>query len=171
MQKLRTRPWLGRFFAASRERLREAAARLNVRRVGNLAGCPALRCELHCGSHRECGQPSPLLAAGKPSAPTVDHFSLETTRTAWSDPGIPSGPVGFASAAPPRVSVGVFHRRCAQRDQRAPGPVARRARDELHWRGRSGRKMRRGCLSFCLKCAEDACPFALPCAHWAPGRR
>jgi hypothetical protein len=27
--------------AASREKLREAAARLNARRVGNLAGCPA----------------------------------------------------------------------------------------------------------------------------------
>lgn len=31
----------GRFFAASREKLREVAARLNVRRVGKLAGRPA----------------------------------------------------------------------------------------------------------------------------------
>jgi hypothetical protein len=41
LEKLRTRRFFGRFFAASREKLREAAARLNVRRVGNLAGCPA----------------------------------------------------------------------------------------------------------------------------------
>jgi hypothetical protein len=41
LDKLRTRRLFGRFFAASREKLREAAARLNVRRVGNLAGCPA----------------------------------------------------------------------------------------------------------------------------------
>ena len=31
----------GRVFAASREKLREAAARLNAQRVSNLAGCPA----------------------------------------------------------------------------------------------------------------------------------
>ena len=41
LEKLRTRRLFGRFFAASREKLREAAARLNVRRVSNLAGCPA----------------------------------------------------------------------------------------------------------------------------------
>jgi hypothetical protein len=41
LEKLRTRRLFGRFFAASREKLREAAARLNARRVGNLAGCPA----------------------------------------------------------------------------------------------------------------------------------
>ncbi len=41
LERLRTGRLFGRFFAASRERLREAAARLNVRRVGNLAGCPA----------------------------------------------------------------------------------------------------------------------------------
>jgi hypothetical protein len=41
LERLRTRRLFGRFFAASRERLREAAARLNLRRVGNLAGCPA----------------------------------------------------------------------------------------------------------------------------------
>jgi hypothetical protein len=40
LEKLRTRRLFG-FFAASREKLLEAAARLNVRRVGNLAGCPA----------------------------------------------------------------------------------------------------------------------------------
>jgi hypothetical protein len=47
LAELRTRRWFGRFFAASRERLREAAARLNVRRVGNLAGWasgPLMRC-------------------------------------------------------------------------------------------------------------------------------
>ncbi len=32
---------LGRFFAASRERLREVAARLGVHHLANLAGCPA----------------------------------------------------------------------------------------------------------------------------------
>jgi hypothetical protein len=42
LEKLRTRRLFGRLFAASRERLRVAAARLSVRRVGNLAGCPAL---------------------------------------------------------------------------------------------------------------------------------
>ena len=42
MERLRTGRLFGRFLAASRERLREAAARLGVRRVGNLAGCPAL---------------------------------------------------------------------------------------------------------------------------------
>jgi hypothetical protein len=41
LEKLRTRRLFGRFFAASREKLRAAAARLNVRRVRNLAGCPA----------------------------------------------------------------------------------------------------------------------------------
>ena len=41
LEKLRTRRLFGRFFAASREKLREAAARLNARRVGNMAGCPA----------------------------------------------------------------------------------------------------------------------------------
>ena len=41
LEKLHTRRLFGRFFAASREKLREAAARLNVRRVANLAGCPA----------------------------------------------------------------------------------------------------------------------------------
>jgi len=32
---------LGRCFAASRERLREVATRLGLRRVPNLCGCPA----------------------------------------------------------------------------------------------------------------------------------
>jgi hypothetical protein len=41
LEKLRTGRLFGRFFAASRERLREAAGRLAVRRVANLAGCPA----------------------------------------------------------------------------------------------------------------------------------
>ena len=41
LEKLRTGRLFGRFFAASRERLREVAARLGVRRVANLAGCPA----------------------------------------------------------------------------------------------------------------------------------
>ena len=38
LEKLRTRQLFGRFFATSRERLREMASRLNVRRVANLAG-------------------------------------------------------------------------------------------------------------------------------------
>ncbi|MGO9468236.1 MAG: hypothetical protein ACLQIB_52130 [Isosphaeraceae bacterium] len=33
---------VGRFFAASRKRLREVAERLGSRRVPNLGGCPAL---------------------------------------------------------------------------------------------------------------------------------
>jgi hypothetical protein len=41
LEKLRMGRLFGRFFAASRERLREAAGRLHVRRVANLAGCPA----------------------------------------------------------------------------------------------------------------------------------
>jgi REP element-mobilizing transposase RayT len=41
LEKLRTGRWFGRFLAASRQKLREAAERVNVRRVANLAGCPA----------------------------------------------------------------------------------------------------------------------------------
>lgn len=41
MEKLRNGRLFGRFFAASRKRLQEVADRLNVGRVGNLAGCPA----------------------------------------------------------------------------------------------------------------------------------
>jgi hypothetical protein len=41
MEKLRNGRLFGRFFAASRVRLQEVADRLNVGRVGNLAGCPA----------------------------------------------------------------------------------------------------------------------------------
>ena len=40
LEKLRSGRLFGRFFAASRERLREVAERLDVRRVANLAGCP-----------------------------------------------------------------------------------------------------------------------------------
>jgi hypothetical protein len=40
MDRLRSGRLFGRFFAASRERLREVAARLDVRRVANMAGCP-----------------------------------------------------------------------------------------------------------------------------------
>jgi len=41
LQKLSHGRLLGRFFAASRERLREVAARLGLRRVPNLGGCSA----------------------------------------------------------------------------------------------------------------------------------
>jgi hypothetical protein len=41
LEKLSRGRLLGRFFAASRERLREVAARLGVRRLANLGGCPA----------------------------------------------------------------------------------------------------------------------------------
>jgi hypothetical protein len=41
LEKLCTGRLFGRFFAASRERLRQAAERLGVRHVINLAGCPA----------------------------------------------------------------------------------------------------------------------------------
>jgi REP element-mobilizing transposase RayT len=41
LQKLRTGRLFGRFFAASRERLREVAERLRLKRVPNLGGCPA----------------------------------------------------------------------------------------------------------------------------------
>jgi len=41
LQKLRTGRLLGRFFAASRQRLREVAERLGLRRVPNLGGCAA----------------------------------------------------------------------------------------------------------------------------------
>jgi len=40
-EKLRQGRLLGRFFAASRERLRAVATRLGVHHVGNLGGCPA----------------------------------------------------------------------------------------------------------------------------------
>ena len=41
MEKLKNGRAFGRFFAASREKLRELAKRLNVRRVVNLMGCAA----------------------------------------------------------------------------------------------------------------------------------
>ena len=41
LEKLRAGRLLGRFFAASRERLREVAARLAAHHLANLAGCPA----------------------------------------------------------------------------------------------------------------------------------
>jgi hypothetical protein len=41
MEKLRRGRLFGRFFAASREKLREVAGHLGVRRVANLAGCAA----------------------------------------------------------------------------------------------------------------------------------
>ncbi len=41
LQKLSRGRLLGRFFAASRERLREVAARLGVHHLANLGGCPA----------------------------------------------------------------------------------------------------------------------------------
>jgi len=41
LEKLRGGRLLGRFFAASRERLREVAARLRVHHLANLGGCPA----------------------------------------------------------------------------------------------------------------------------------
>ena len=40
MEKLRERRWLGRFFAASRAKLRDLARKLGVRHPVNLAGCP-----------------------------------------------------------------------------------------------------------------------------------
>ena len=41
LEKLSSGRLLGRFFAASRERLREVAARLGVHHLANLGGCPA----------------------------------------------------------------------------------------------------------------------------------
>jgi hypothetical protein len=41
LQKLSKGRELGRFFAASRQRLQEVAERLGLRRVPNLGGCPA----------------------------------------------------------------------------------------------------------------------------------
>jgi hypothetical protein len=41
MEKLRTGRLFGRFFAARRANLQEAADRLGMRRVANLARCPA----------------------------------------------------------------------------------------------------------------------------------
>jgi hypothetical protein len=41
MEKLKTGRFFGRFFGASRDKLREIAGRLNVRRVANLVGCAA----------------------------------------------------------------------------------------------------------------------------------
>jgi REP element-mobilizing transposase RayT len=40
LEKLRKSRWIGRFFAASRAKLREAASKLGVRHLMNLAGCP-----------------------------------------------------------------------------------------------------------------------------------
>ena len=41
LEKLRQGRFLGRYFATTRDRLREVAQRLGVKRVPNLAGCPA----------------------------------------------------------------------------------------------------------------------------------
>jgi hypothetical protein len=41
LEALRRGRLLGRFFAASRQRLREVAERLGLRRTANLGGCPA----------------------------------------------------------------------------------------------------------------------------------
>jgi hypothetical protein len=41
LEKLKAGRLLGRFFAASRDRLREVAAHLGIHHVANLAGCPA----------------------------------------------------------------------------------------------------------------------------------
>ena len=41
LEKLKSGRLLGRFFAASRARLREVAARLRVHHLANLGGCPA----------------------------------------------------------------------------------------------------------------------------------
>jgi hypothetical protein len=41
LEKLRSGRLFGRFLTASRQKLRELASRLKVRRVVNLAGCPA----------------------------------------------------------------------------------------------------------------------------------
>jgi hypothetical protein len=41
LERLREGHFFGRFFAASRKRLREVAERLGLRRVPNLGGCPA----------------------------------------------------------------------------------------------------------------------------------
>jgi len=41
MEKLSEGRFFGRFIAASRQRLREVADRLGLRRVPNLGGCPA----------------------------------------------------------------------------------------------------------------------------------
>ena len=41
LEKLRQGSLLGRFFATSRQGLREVAARLGLKRVPNLGGCPA----------------------------------------------------------------------------------------------------------------------------------
>ncbi len=41
LQKLAGGRFLGRFFAASRARLRELAARLGVHHLANMGGCPA----------------------------------------------------------------------------------------------------------------------------------
>ena len=42
LDHLRRGRLMGRFFAASRERLRAVAARLGFKRVPNLGGCPAI---------------------------------------------------------------------------------------------------------------------------------
>ena len=41
LEKLKSGRLLGRFFAASRARLREVAAHLRLHHLANLAGCPA----------------------------------------------------------------------------------------------------------------------------------
>ena len=41
LEKLSRGRLLGRFFAASRDRLRQLAARLGVHHLANLGGCPA----------------------------------------------------------------------------------------------------------------------------------
>jgi hypothetical protein len=41
LERMHKSRWVGRFFAASRAKLREAASKLGVRHLMNLAGCPA----------------------------------------------------------------------------------------------------------------------------------
>ncbi len=102
LEKLSTGRLFGRFFAASRERLREVAGRLDVRRVANLTGCPARSFDLELRIATSTQSAVPTFPARKPSARFADHFSLNSTRAAWSYSGSPSRPAVFALAGTSR---------------------------------------------------------------------
>jgi len=57
LEKLRQGTLLGRFFATSRQRLREVAERLGLRRVPNVGGCP-LTCPGPESGPRSLGNPN-----------------------------------------------------------------------------------------------------------------
>ena len=106
-KKLRSGRLFGRFFAASRERLREVAERLDVRNVWQT--WLAVRrddAKLNFGRHRQRNHSLPPFISHPQAIGTVRQhiFSLNWTRAAWCDSGSPSRPVEIALAGTSRGS-------------------------------------------------------------------